>query len=73
MTLARVLSIVPGFGDLPECVVSQWATGSESRKGRVQHYDWKRAHDRLSPWRTLSGAFDSRSVTAQRWLCDLAR
>ena len=50
VTLARILSdrcVVSG--DLPECVVSQRATGSERRKGRVQHNDMeRRADDRHS-------------------------
>ena len=50
VTLARALSDRAWFrGDLPERVVSQWATGSERRKGRVQHNDMEgRAHDRHS-------------------------
>src|SRR5262249_19247920 len=39
--------LVPG--DVPERVVSQWATSSERRKVRVQHHDMEgRGHDRYS-------------------------
>ena len=50
VTLARVTErSCLASGHLPERIISQWATSSERRKGRMQHYGMEgRAHDRHS-------------------------